>query len=59
MLSATKHLFKNSNITQTLMNTRNVSSLMKNVSFLVKIIFSLFRLSPVTLNHRYLTRINR
>ncbi|XP_070509805.1 heat shock 70 kDa protein cognate 5 [Chironomus tepperi] len=30
MLSATKHLLKNSNITQTLMNTRNLSSLMKN-----------------------------
>ncbi|CRK98946.1 CLUMA_CG012105, isoform A [Clunio marinus] len=30
MLSATKHLLKHSNITQTLMNTRNVSSLMKN-----------------------------
>lgn len=30
MLSATKHLLRNSNITQTLMNTRNLSSLMKN-----------------------------
>lgn len=31
MLSATRHLLKSSNITQTLMN-RNISSLVKNVS---------------------------
>lgn len=30
MLSATKHLLRNSNLTQTLMNTRNLSSLVKN-----------------------------
>lgn len=36
MLSATKHLMRQSNLTQTLMNSRNVSTLMKNVSFLVK-----------------------
>lgn len=42
MLSATKHLMRHSNITQSLMSTRNISSLMKNVSFLVKVDFLLF-----------------
>lgn len=50
MLSATKHLLQRSCISQTLMNTRNVSSLMKNVSFLVKSrSFSLLRLQTFSM----------
>lgn len=54
MLSATKHLMRHSNISQTLMNTRNVSSLMKNVSFLVKSFFLALRL----LEKIYLTNLS-
>lgn len=58
MLSATKHLMRQSNLTQTLMNTRNVSTLMKNVSFLVNFFLLKFLLYPAAFIRRKFTQLN-